>query len=211
VNTPEMTYRQLGDSSLEVSTIGLGTTHFGAFVDAEQSATIIGHAIDSGISLIDTAPVYGEGRSEEIVGDAIRTRRDEVVLATKMGLVIDRRKDGSFGTTEQPLTARNIRNSVEQSLRNLKTDRIELLQLYFFDDATPLDESLEELSRLQTEGKLLNIGCSNYSPDETLETNELASLLLIRRCWRGSQKVQVLNSGPCCRGANQFSTTTNLR
>lgn len=145
--------------------------------DDDQSIQAIHAALDRGINLIDTAPVYGYGHSERIVGRAIQGRRDQVVLATKCGLIWDR-EEGTFhfhaddnGATMRPsgkkiyknLRPASIREEVERSLKNLQTDRIDLLQTHWQDPSTPLADTVAELQRLKQEGKIRAIGTSNCS------------------------------------------------
>jgi aryl-alcohol dehydrogenase-like predicted oxidoreductase len=158
--------RMIGDSSLEVSTLGIGTAHFGAFVDQKCATQIIETAIDHDVNLIDTAPIYGDGNSEEIIGNITKKSRDNFVLATKFGLKYQPKSDGSFGIEIEPQTPEKIRASVERSLSYLKTDRIDLLQLHAFDNTAVIEDVFGELADLKSEGKVLNFGCSNYSPEE---------------------------------------------
>jgi aryl-alcohol dehydrogenase-like predicted oxidoreductase len=145
-----MQYRILGHSRLSVSSIGMGCVTFGREIDKRSSLQILDHAFESGINLLDTAGAYGQGASEEVVGEWLKDRnlRDRIVLATKMS-----------GT----LTRQRIVSSAEASLKRLQTDRIDLLQTHDWDDATPLDETLEALSSLVDQGKVRYAGCSNYS------------------------------------------------
>lgn len=142
--------RYLGDSSLKVSRIGLGCVTFGREIDRSSALDIMDHAIASGITLFDTAAVYGDGASEKLIGEWLGTRscRDQIVLATKVS-----------GT----LSRQHILTSVEESLRRLDTDCIDLLQMHTWDETTPLEETLSALSLLVDQGKVREIGCSNYS------------------------------------------------
>jgi aryl-alcohol dehydrogenase-like predicted oxidoreductase len=145
-----MQYRILGHSRLSISSIGMGCVTFGREIDKRSSLQVLDHAFESGINLLDTAGAYGQGASEEVVGEWLKDRnlRDRIVLATKMS-----------GT----LTRQRIVSSAEASLKRLQTDRIDLLQTHDWDDATPLDETLEALSSLVDQGKVRYAGCSNYS------------------------------------------------
>ncbi len=174
-----MLMRKLGSSGMEVSAVGFGAWVTGGWMwggaDDQQSIAAIHAALNQGINLIDTAPVYGYGHSERIVGQAIRDRRDRVVLATKCGLIWDREEGTKFfyaddrGATQgavdktiyKNLRPASIRDEVERSLRNLKTDRIDLLQTHWQDPSTPLAETVAELGRLKQEGKIRAIGVSN--------------------------------------------------
>ena len=138
-----METRYLGESGLEVSVIGLGCNNFGGRLDESRTETVVSAAIDSGITLFDTADIYGgDGRSEIFLGKALKGRRDEVVIATKFA--------GPMG--ELPMqkggSRRYIFNAVEDSLRRLDTDYIDLYQMHFPDLNTPLDETMRALDDL---------------------------------------------------------------
>ena len=164
-----MQHHPLGESGLMVSTLALGTWAMGAdertwgLVDDRESVAAIEHAIEGGITLIDTAPIYGLGHSEEIVGRAIQGKRDRVLLATKCGLM--------FPTSANALPARclapsSIVRECEQSLRRLHTDVIDLYQCHWPDPNTPIEETMNALVTLHTQGKIRAIGLSNYSCEE---------------------------------------------
>ncbi|AMM21530.1 aldo/keto reductase [Frondihabitans sp. PAMC 28766] len=160
-----MKRRILGASGISVSEITLGAMMFGAMGnrDHDESVGIIRTALDAGINFIDTADVYSAGESEVIVGKAIRGRRDDVVVATKFGLAMgdDANQSGA--------SARWIRHEVEQSLRRLGTDWIDLYQLHRPDHETPVDETLAVLSDLVREGKVRAIGSSTFPADLIVE------------------------------------------
>ncbi|HEV7913667.1 MAG TPA: aldo/keto reductase [Albitalea sp.] len=145
-----------------VSRIGLGTWAIGGWMwggaDDAASVATIRKAIESGINLIDTAPVYGFGHSEEVVGKALQGMRDRAVIATKVAL------EWQDGKVRRNATAARIRSEVEDSLRRLRTDRIDLYQVHWPDPHVPHDETAAELEKLRREGKILAIGVSNYSP-----------------------------------------------
>ena len=171
----EMQTRPIGSSGIEASVVGLGTWAIGGWMwggtDEAQSIAAIQASIDEGISLIDTAPAYGQGLSEEIVGKAIRGRRDEVVLATKCGLVWHTQKGNHFfdydgGPVHRYLGADSIVHEVEQSLSRLGTDRIDLYITHWQDPTTPIPETVEALEKLKAQGKIRAIGASNVSPEE---------------------------------------------
>lgn len=161
-----MEKRRLGVSSVDVSVIGLGGLHFGVYLDETQSTRLVHHALDRGVNLIDTGPLYGNGQSETIVGKAIKGRRDQVVLTTKVGLARRTLPDGSFGVEVVPLRADRIRECLEQSLRALGTDHVDLFQFHAFDADTPVEDSFEVMDKLVAEGKILAVGASNYDPAE---------------------------------------------
>jgi aryl-alcohol dehydrogenase-like predicted oxidoreductase len=147
-----------------VSRVGLGTWAIGGWMwggtDDAQSIATIRNAIESGINLIDTAPVYGFGHSEEVVGKALQGMRDRAVIATKVAL------DWPDGKVRRNATAARIRNEIEDSLRRLRTDRIDLYQVHWPDSQVPHEETAAELEKLRREGKILAIGVSNYSPTQ---------------------------------------------
>ena len=174
-----MLYRKLGSSGIEVSTVGLGAWAIGGWMwggtEEGKSIAAIHAALDRGINLIDTAPAYGLGRSEEIVGQAIHGRRDRVVLATKCGLVWDR-EEGQFffhsddkGATPGPskyklfrnLRPDSIRAELERSLERLSTDYVDLYQTHWPDPTTPIAETVDVLLDLKGQGKIRAIGVSN--------------------------------------------------
>ena len=161
-----MQTRQLGKSELRPSVIGLGALHFGAYLDERAATEMVHHALSSGVSFIDVGPLYGNGMAESIVGKAIKGRRSKYLLSTKVGLARSARPDGTFGVKVVPLRPDRIRAALEQSLRELQTDHIDLFQFHAFDDSTPLEASFEAMDRLVREGKVLAVGASNYDPDE---------------------------------------------
>ena len=142
-----MTYRNLGRSGLRVSTVGLGCNNFRARLDDDASRAVVDAAIGAGVTLFDTADVYGEGGSESLLGDVLGARREQVVLATKFGLPMPgSRPDESRGSR------RYIHTAVRASLRRLRTDWIDLYQLHVPDPATPIEETLGALDELVHEG-----------------------------------------------------------
>ena len=147
-----------------VSRVGLGTWAIGGWMwggaDDDRSVTTIRTALDRGINLIDTAPVYGFGHSEEVVGKALEGVRDQAVIATKVAL------DWSQGGPRRNSTPARIRQEVEDSLRRLRTDRIDLYQVHWPDPLVPIGETAAELEKLRQEGKILAIGVSNYSTEQ---------------------------------------------
>ena len=171
----EMRTRTLGASTIEASVVGLGTWAIGGWMwggtDESESVAAIRASLDEGVSLIDTAPAYGQGRAEEIVGTAIRGRRDDVVLATKCGLVWHTQQgEHFFDFDDQPvhryLGRESIVHELEQSLKRLGTDYIDLYITHWQDPTTPIDETMETLVMLRDQGKIRSIGASNVSADE---------------------------------------------
>jgi methylglyoxal reductase len=166
-----MQTRVIGQSGLEPSVVGLGTWAIGGWcwggTDEADSISAIHAALDNGITLIDTAPAYGVGVSEEIVGKALAGRRDQVVLSTKCGLVWHTDQGVYHAAVEggpnlyRNLRAESIRYEVEQSLKRLQTDHIDLYFTHWQDPNTPIDETMTMLLRLKEEGKIGAIGVSN--------------------------------------------------
>jgi methylglyoxal reductase len=169
---PAMLTRKIGTSGIVASTIGLGTWAIGGWMwggtDEVEAIAAIHASIEAGVTLIDTAPAYGMGRSEEIVGKAIAGRRDKVVLATKCGLVWHSDKgthffDQSGRPVHRYLGAESIVYEVEQSLRRLRTDHIDLYITHWQDPTTPIAETTGALEDLKKAGKIRAIGASNVS------------------------------------------------
>lgn len=153
-----MQYRRLGRTGVWVSEIAFGCAHLGSKPSDESEAIKLVHrAIDLGINFIDTANIYVGGRSEEIVGKALKGIRHQVVLATKV-----RGRMGE-GRNDEGLSRYHIFRQVEASLRRLQTDYIDLYQVHWWDANTPLDETLMALEDLVRQGKVLYIGCSNFA------------------------------------------------
>jgi aryl-alcohol dehydrogenase-like predicted oxidoreductase len=157
--------RNLGQSGLRVSVVGLGCNNFGWQIGVEESRGVVHKALDLGINLLDTADIYGNrGGSEEALGQILGDRRKDIVLATKFAGPMDdagRLKGAS---------RRHIMQAVEASLKRLKTDWIDLYQLHFPDPLTPLDETLRALDDLVRHGKVRYIGCSNLPAWQVVET-----------------------------------------
>jgi len=158
----EMSYGPLGDSGLMVSAVGIGCNAFSRRVDLDGVRGILDAAQDVGVTLLDNADIYGDppGGSEELLGEAMKGRRDAFVLATKFGM--DMR--GANGEDHGVRGSRwYVRRAVEASLRRLQTDHIDLYQLHEPDDVTPIEETLSALDDLVREGKVGYIGCSNFA------------------------------------------------
>jgi len=151
-----MKYKSLGKAGVKVSELCLGTMIYGRQVDEASSVKIIKRAVEQGINFIDTADVYTEGGSEEIVGKAIEGMRDDIVLATKV-----RGRTGP-GPNDEGLSRKHIMQNVEASLRRLRTDYIDLYQVHRPDPTTPLKETLTALNDLVRAGKVHYVGCSNF-------------------------------------------------
>jgi len=154
----DMTFRRLGQSGLTVSAIGLGGNNFGLKLDLDASRAVIETALDEGITLIDTSDSYGA--SEEILGEVLDGRRDDVVIATKFGSDVRGGNGADFGARG---SRRYILRAVERSLRRLRTDWIDLYQMHVPDPATPIEETLSALDDLVHEGKVRYVGHSNFT------------------------------------------------
>jgi aryl-alcohol dehydrogenase-like predicted oxidoreductase len=162
--------RSVGKSDLSVSILGLGTEGFGTAVDEATAGSIVHAALDLGLNFIETADIYGgRGKSEELLGKVLGTKRKDAILATKFGSPMDDSgwlKGGS---------RRYIMEAVEASLRRLKTDWIDLYQIHNPDPETPIEETLRALSDLVTQGKVRYIGHSNFSAWQMVEADRCAS------------------------------------
>lgn len=166
-----MKYRRLGNSGLKVSRISLGGwLTFGGHLDVERSVKLIQYAFFNGVNLFDVADVYLEGKAEEILGKALKELpREQIVIATK---VRGRMHPGHFGAG---LSKKHILHACESSLRLLKTDFIDLYQFHAPDDEVPLEESLEALDILVRQGKVLYVGCSNFSASRIRQGLDISS------------------------------------
>ena len=171
-----MLYRKIGKTQIECSCVALGTWELAGNVwgdiSREEAVGIIQAAVDSGITLIDTAASYGGGRSEEIVGEALKGIRDKVVLATKGGAHFNPAINGM----ERDLTPEAIRRDVEASLSRLKTDCIDLFFFHYPDPGHPIADSIQEMEKLRREGKIRMIGLSNYSVEEVEEAMKYGTI-----------------------------------
>ena len=166
----EMRFAPLGESGLMVSVVGVGCNAFGSRIDAEQTQAVVDAALEHGITLFDTADSYGDGASEELLGRALGPRRDEVVVATKFGMGEHFAEHwGAHGSR------RYVRRAVEASLRRLGTDHIDLYQLHRPDPITPVEETLQAMSELVTEGKVRYLGSSNLSAWQVVDADWVAS------------------------------------
>jgi aryl-alcohol dehydrogenase-like predicted oxidoreductase len=165
-----MRTRSLGHGGPEVTVVGLGCNNFGRRADLDQTRAVIDAALDEGVTLLDTADIYGPtGLSETYMGEVLEGRRDRIVLATKFGMPFE-------GAPEIPRGSREyIRWAISESLRRLRTDVIDLYQMHQPDPDTPIEETLAALHELVQEGKVRYIGSSNFSPEQIEEADALAS------------------------------------
>jgi len=166
-----MKYRKLGRTGLKVSSLCLGTMTFGNTqwgCDEQTSATIIDRFLGDGGNFIDTADVYNDGVSEQITGRAIKEKRQQVILATKVAGPMGQ------GINDLGLSRKHILDSIDASLKRLGTDYVDLYQVHAYDPTTPLDETLRALDDCVRSGKVRYIGCSNYSAWQVMKANALA-------------------------------------
>ena len=190
-----MKYAALGNSELEGSVVALGTWSFGGWTwggqDEKMAINAVHAAIDCGINLIDTAPMYGFGRSEGIIGKAIKSHRDKIIIASKCGLRWDCTDGVHFFNTDKDdlkekggeiavyrnLRPKSIRYEVENSLKRMNIDYIDLMQTHWQDPSTPIEDSMTELLKLKDEGKIRAIGVSNATIDEIEQYLKIGKLV----------------------------------
>ncbi|MET8815070.1 aldo/keto reductase [Streptomyces sp. NPDC004549] len=186
-----MRYRTLGRTGIEVSTHCLGTMMFqdGFNSDHDDCVRIIHAALDQGVNFLDTADMYGQGESEEIVGKALRGRRDDVVLATKVHFPMGEGRNRGGNSRRWILTA------VEDSLRRLDTDWIDLYQIHLPDHTTDIEETLSVLTDLVTQGKIRTFGCSNFQAEEIVEAHHVSERRALGRFRTAQPPYSVLARG----------------
>lgn len=152
-----MEYRNLGNSGMKVSAVGLGTNNFGGRMDKPSSALVLDKALELGINFIDTSNSYGRGLSEEYIGDSVSGKRHEYIIATKAVSAIGE------GANQRGASRFHLINELEKSLTRLKTDYVDLYQMHYTDPTTPIEETLRALDDMVHQGKVRYIGCSNYA------------------------------------------------
>ena len=184
-----MLYRQLGSTGLRVSTVGLGTNNFGFRMDEESSLRVAKFAVDQVINFFDTANMYGRGLSEEIIGKALKGIRQDVIIGTKVGLEM------GDGTNDRGASRYHIMQQVEDSLRLLQTDYIDLYQIHRPDPNTPIEETLRALDDLVHQGKVRYIGGSNYNGWQTAEAVLKARALGLNEFVTMQPEYNMLNRG----------------
>lgn len=193
-----MEYRNLGSSGLKVSALGLGANNFGWWVGEEASAAVINHAIEIGINYIDTADMYDDGQSEELVGSTIKGKRTEVIIASKFAATMGK------GPNDRGGSRWYIMRAVEASLRRLKTDYIDLYQMHYPDPTTPMEETLRALDDLVKSGKVRYIGCSNFAGWQlsealwTSRVNNLHSFVTVQSKYHLFDRQIEQELVPCC-------------
>ena len=183
-----MEHRRIGQ--LSVSVVGLGCNNFGRRLDAGSSAAVVEAALDSCIDYFDSADVYGGGLSEEYLGKALRGRRDQAVIATKFGA------PGSADEGVARGSAAWVRTAAERSLGRLGTDRIDHYQLHFPDSEVPVEETLGALRDLVAEGKVREIGCSNFGSTRIHEASDAADAKGLTPFRTVQNRYSVLHRGP---------------
>ena len=158
--------RKIGKSDLSVSVTGLGCNNFSGRIDLETTRSVVHRALDLGITLFDTADVYGgQGGSEEYLGEILGKNRKDIILATKFAMPMD--KSGTLSGASRDY----IIKAIEASLKRLKTDWIDLYQVHRPDDETPIEETMLALDKLIQQGKVRYIGCSNFSSNQVIEAH----------------------------------------
>jgi aryl-alcohol dehydrogenase-like predicted oxidoreductase len=190
-----MEMRKVGN--LEVSVAGLGCNNFGMRIDEDASKQVVDAALDVGINHFDTADIYGKGRSEEFLGRALGSRRDRAVITTKVGMQVP---EGEQGGSEPYVTRR-----CDESLARLGTDHIDLYLLHTPDPHTPIGETLSAFAKLVAAGKVLEVGCSNFSGAQLEEAEVVAKELGVPRFVNAQNDFSLLNRSveddvlPVCR------------
>src|SRR4249920_2716172 len=182
-----METRSIG--TLDASVVGFGCNNFGGRIDEAATKRVVDAATDAGITLFDTADIYGGTLSEEFLGRALAGRRDRALIATKFGGPIDDDRKGGA-------SAAYIPRACEDSLKRLGTDRIDLYQLHFPDQATPIEESLVALDELVRAGKVREIGCSNFSAEMIAQAEEISARQGIERFVSVQNEYSLLRRGP---------------
>ncbi len=197
-----MEYRKRGNSGLEISESGLGGNNFGWWADEQTSITVINNAIDAGINFIDTADMYGRGQSEEFVGKAVKSKRSQLIIATKFAS-----KMGD-GPNQKGGSRYYIMKAVDASLRRLQIDYIDLYQIHFPDPTTPIEETLRALDDLVRAGKVRYIGCSNFVAWQlcealwTSKANNLQSFVTVQPQYNLLDRRIERELVPCCQSYN---------
>ena len=196
-----ISHRKLGSSQITVPVVGIGCNAFGTRMDAGQVQAVVDAAIEHGATFFDTADTYGLGASEELLGQALGSRRDDVVVATKFGMDM---KGNSGDDRGRRGSAAYVRTSVEASLRRLGTEYIDLYQLHVPDPNTPIEETLEALDDLVTSGLVRAIGCSNLKAWQVVDaawtsrTRDLASFVTAQNEYSLYNRTAEVELTPAC-------------
>jgi len=193
-----MEFRRLGKSGLRISEIGLGGSGFGSRIGEDTSVAVIHQALDAGINFIDTADVYSEGHSEEIIGKAIKGRRSSVIVGTKFG------NPTGQGPNDSGASYHHVLEAVEASLKRLDTEYIDLYYVHLPDPTTPIEETLGALDNLIKTGKVRYIGCSNFAAWQlcgawwSSRINHLAPFVAIQSHYNLLERSIESELVPCC-------------
>ncbi|MBI4299580.1 MAG: aldo/keto reductase [Chloroflexi bacterium] len=193
-----MEYRKLGRSGLSVSAIGLGCNNFGWRLDEERTAAVVNRALELGINFLDTSDSYGRGLSETYIGNILKGRRREAILATKFASPMGDRPNDRGGSRY------HIMEAVDASLRRLQTDYIDLYQMHVVDPATPIEETLRTLDDLVHAGKVRYIGCSNFAAWQLCEaiwtsrSNNRESFISVQPLYNAIDRRIERELIPCC-------------
>ena len=193
-----MEYRRLGHSGLQVSVIGVGTNNFGPRIDYPAAERVLHQAVEEGINFIETSNTYGDGQAESFIGQALHSKRDQVLYATK---VVSNRGDGP---NMHGGSRKHILDQVELSLRRLQTDYIDLYQIHYYDPHTRLEETLRAMDALVQQGKVRYVGCSNFAAWQVAEAIGVARALGIEPLVSAEPEYSMLKRAiekellPCC-------------
>ncbi len=193
-----MKYRNLGKSGLKISEIGLGSLEFGRRLNEQESISIIAHALDLGINFIDTADVYNNGRSEEFVGKAVKGKRSKVIIASKFGIATGDNPNDYGGSRA------HIMNAVDNSLKRLTSDYIDLYYIHWPDLTTPIEETLRTLDILVRSGKVRYIACSNFAAWQLCEAQWISRVKSLESFTGVQTRYNLLDRSiemelvPCC-------------
>ncbi|MBI4197487.1 MAG: aldo/keto reductase [Chloroflexi bacterium] len=193
-----MEYRRLGNSGLEVSVVGLGTNNFGGRMDYAQTERVVKQVVEVGLNMIDTSNSYGSTKSEEYIGKAVKGMRDKVLLATKVASPMGQ------GPNQRGTSRKHILEEVDKSLKRLDTDYLDLYQVHFPDQRTPIEETLRTLDDLVRQGKVRYIGCSNFAGWQIAQAMETAKALHLEPFVSDQPEYSMLRRevekevAPCC-------------
>ncbi|HTR78217.1 MAG TPA: aldo/keto reductase [Gemmatimonadaceae bacterium] len=181
-----MQTRRIG--SLDVSVVGLGCNNFGGRLDATATSAVVHAALDAGITFFDTADIYGSTRSEEYLGRALGGRRGDVIVATKFGMAIDDARRGA--------KPEYVRQALEASLTRLHTEYVDLYQLHTPDKSVPIADTLDALNQLVAAGKVREIGCSNFEPEQLRAADAAATRISSARFVSVQNQFNLLHRDP---------------
>ena len=219
-----MEFTEILGTGIRASRIGLGTWAIGGWMwggpDDDNAIATIHRALDSGITLVDTAPAYGQGHSEEVVGRALKGRRENAVIATKVGLEWD-----EHANVRRNASPKRIKQEIEDSLRRLQTDHIDIYQIHWPDPATPTSRTAIAMQALFDAGKIRAIGVSNFSPEQMAEFSQYAKIHTVQPPYnlfeRGAERdvlpyaieheITSLTYGALCRGLLSGKITGNTK